>query len=168
MMATTVTKSQQTSKAVATQPRMATLIMLAKALIPLVLGVVFVFLGAGVTEVALSGAISSRTILLGPGVVSLVFGISFLVVFFHVRRQAADLNLLESSTALALIVAVEFLIGASLAVVGVSNFNPASGSEGLPWSLATDTVLGLLLVTDSVLLYRREFKQGAGKSKEVR
>jgi len=164
MLVTTVAKSPQTPRAVATHPGMTTLIVVAKALVPLVLGVAFVFLGTVVTEAALSGVNPSWTILQGFGVISLVLGISFLIVFLGFRRQAADLNLLGSSTALALIVAVEFLIGAWLAFVGVSNFDPAAGSEGLPWSLATDTILGLLLVTDSVLLYRREFKQGGRKS----
>jgi len=63
----------------------------------------------------------------------------------------------EASTALALYVAVEFLVGAYLVFIGISNL--VFDVKGFDWGLAALTVFGLLLVTDSLLLYRRGFKQ---------
>ena len=63
----------------------------------------------------------------------------------------------EASTALALYVAVEFLAGAYLVFIGISNL--VFDVKGFDWGLVALTVFGLLLVTDSLLLYRRGFKQ---------
>jgi len=63
----------------------------------------------------------------------------------------------EASTALALYVAVEFLVGAFLVFIGISNL--VFDVKGFDWGLVALTVFGLLVVTDSLLLYRRGFKQ---------
>ena len=71
----------------------------------------------------------------------------------------------EASTALALYVAVEFLAGAFLVFIGISNL--VFDVKGFDWGLVAITVFGLLLVTDSLFLYRRGFKQVVGEKKEV-
>ena len=71
----------------------------------------------------------------------------------------------ESSIVLALCVAVEFLAGAYLVFMGIGNL--VSPSEGLDWRLVAISAFGLLLATDSLLFYRRDFKQVAGKKKGV-
>ena len=161
-------QSHQPTKAAATIPRTSMLVLTAKNLVPLVLGVVLflpgvVLIEIGVSDVDLSAVILEALLLLG--VVTLCFGILLLVASFRVRKQAIDSHLPESTFMLALSVAVEFLIGAWLVVLGVGNFNFASGFAGPPWSLVTAAVLGVLFVTDSVLFYRRNFKHVAQASK---
>jgi len=157
---------------------MAKFILIVKTLLPLILGVALFFIGAFLIEFALVSLTESASsdvnipgiilsILLGFGVISLTLGILFLAIHFYVMRKETSLYLPDSTTTLALNVAVEFLLGAWLAVVGIDNFDADAGSEGLPWTLAAITVLGLLLVTDSLLLYRRDFKKGVGKKKGV-
>ena len=147
---------------------------MAKTLLPLAIGVVLSFMGVAVTEFA-SVSITETVplderipgiillFLLGFGIVSLIFGAILLVVHFYVRRKTTELYLPESATVLALNVAVEFMIGAWLAVVGITNFDADAGPEGLPWSFITITVLGTLLVVDSALLYRSHFNRAGGK-----
>lgn len=162
-------QSHQLSKPAVTSPRTSTLVLTAKNLVPLVLGVVLFLPGVVLIEIAVSDVNLSEIILetlLVLGVISLCLGILFLVASFRVRRQATDSYLPESTTMLALSVAVEFLIGAGLVLVGIDNFS-VSGSGGPPWALATVTVLGVLFVTDSVLFYRRNFKHVAETSKAV-
>ncbi len=60
-------------------------------------------------------------------------------------------------------VAVEFLSGALLAFVGLSNM--VLNAHSFPVSLVAVAILGLLLVLDSLILYHRGFKQGAGTKK---
>lgn len=163
-----MTQSQQPLKPVTLLSRIANLAMIAGTLLSLILGVVLSFLGVAVTEFALVSLTEAvpfgqnipeviLTILLGFGIISLAFGVILLVVHFYATRKESETYTPASSTALALSVAAEFMIGAWLLVVGIGNFD--AGQEGLPWSLATIAVLGLLLVIDSVLLYRRSFKK---------
>ena len=162
-------QSHQLSQAAVTNPRTSTFVLTAKNLVPLVLGVVLFLPGVVLIEIAVSDVNLSEIaleVLLVFGVISLCLGILFLVTSFRVRRQATDSYLPESTTMLALSVAVEFLIGAGLVLVGIGNFS-VSGSGGPPWTLATVTVLGVLFVTDSVLFYRRNFKHVAETSKAV-
>lgn len=96
----------------------------------------------------------------------LILGVIFLTISFGARRGLSDPYYLpESSTVLALYVAVEFLAGAVLAFIGISNI--VFDSEELEWGLVATSTFGLLLATDSLLLYRRDIKQFAGKSKGV-
>jgi len=100
------------------------------------------------------------------GLIFLLLGVIFLATSFGASRQlSVFLYLPEESTALALYVAVEFLAGAYLAFLGISNV--LFESEARDWSLAAIAVFGLLLVTDSLLLYRRGFKQDLAKKNRV-
>ena len=162
-------QSHQLSKSAVTNPRASMFVLIAKNLVPLVLGVVLFLPGVVLIEIAVSDVNLSEIMLealLVFAVISLCLGILFLVTSFSVRRQATDSYLPESTTMLALSVAVEFLIGAWLVLVGIGNFS-VSGSGGPPWTLATATVLGVLFVTDSVLFYRRNFTHVAETSKAV-
>jgi DNA-directed RNA polymerase subunit RPC12/RpoP len=159
----------QLSKSAVTIPQTSMLVLTAKNLVPLVLGVVLFLPGVVLIEIAVSDVNLSEInleALLLLGVISLCLGILFLVASFRVRRQATDSYLPESTTMLALSVAIEFLVGAGLVLVGIGNLS-VSSSGGLPWALAMVTVLGVLFMTDSVLFYRRNFKHVAETSKAV-
>lgn len=86
-------------------------------------------------------------------------GVLFLTISFASRRQLSNPYLPGGSTALALCVAVEFIAGALLAYIGISNL--IFDIRAFDWSLAAATVFGLLLIMDSLFLYRKEFKQAA-------
>ena len=156
---TTESLSQRTSYAVATHPRALTLAMTSATLAPLILGIISTTLGMALLYVDLELARIAASALLIIGVIGLVTS------SIAARRVLSDPHLLESSTALALYVAVEFLAGALLAYVGIANI--VFDFEDLPWALAAIAVFGLLLVTDSLLLYRRGFRRGVGKKKGV-
>lgn len=168
---------QQSSTPVALWSRIASLTKIAGTLFSLVLGVALTFMGVMVTEFALVSLTEDvpfdqqipgiiLSILLGFGIISITFGVILLVVHFHVRRMASAQYTTTSSTMLALSVAAEFMIGAWLTVVGIGNLDPSAGPEGLPWSLATIAVLGVLLVIDSVLVYRSNFRRVVVKKSE--
>ncbi|MBE3048449.1 hypothetical protein IMZ48_39290 [Candidatus Bathyarchaeota archaeon] len=145
-----VTQPQQSFKYVAIQPYVASV-----TLMSLIIGIILTSAGMAVVEYSLNSVFA----------LFLVLGVIFLAASFAARRVLSDSNLLESSTALALYVAVEFLAGAVLVLIGIGNL--VFPSEGLDWSLVAATVFGLLLAADSLLLYRRDFKQVAGKKKGV-
>jgi hypothetical protein len=154
IMAITVTQSQQASEAVSLKPRTSMLYQRAMILVLLILLV----LGILLTTAGIALLTSDL------GLIFLLVGAILLVSSFAASRQlSVFLYLPEESTALALYVAVEFLAGACLAFLGVSNFLFESGARD--WSLAAIAVFGLLLVTDSLLLYRRGFRQDLGKEK---
>ena len=157
-----MTNSQQTSKAVTTQPRMVMLGMTFATLVMLILGIMLIIVGIAAVEDLLTSPRSTYTPV-GYALILILGGI-FLAISFAARRGLTESYLPESSTVLVLYVAVEFLAGALLAYIGIANI--VFDSEALYWSLPIG-VFGLLLVTDSLLLYRRDFKQVAGKSKGV-
>jgi len=98
------------------------------------------------------------------GLIFFALGVVFLAVSFAASRQlSVFLHLPDESTAIALYVAVEFLAGIALGFVGVGNV--VFDSEAIDWSLVAIAVFGLLLVADSLLLYRRGFRQDSGKGK---
>ena len=121
--------------------------------VPLILGITMIAAG-----IALMGSIL--------GLAFLTFGVVSFAASFAARRQfCVFLYLPGESAAIALYVAVEFLAGAALGFVGVSN--AVFDSEAFEWSLAAIAMFGLLLVADSLLLYRRGFKQDLRKEKGV-
>ena len=164
-----MTQSEQPSKSSAFQTRMMTFTLTAKTLIPLVLGVVLFFAGVAFTGFSLSDSDLSESILsvlLVIGIVSLALGIGLLVLYIRTRLSMKELYLPEFSTALALNVAAEFLIGVWLVVVGVSNVNADTTPEEF-WSLAAIAALGSLMVADSLLLYRRGFRHAVDGKKDL-
>ena len=91
------------------------------------------------------------------GLIFLILGVIFLVVSFAASRQMVTFLLLpEEVTAMALYVAVEFISGAALALLMIMNiiFEPNHPD----WSFGAIAVFGILLIVDSLLLYRRGFK----------
>lgn len=154
---TRVSESQQTSKAVATHPRTLTLAMIGSTLTPLILGIIFTATGIVLLT-------SGLALLLVLASVLLILGVIFIAVSSFATRRGlmSDPHLPEASTALALYVAVEFLAGALLAYMGIGNLPPFN-SEGPVWFPAAFAAFGLLLVTDSLLIYRGGFKQDLGK-----
>jgi hypothetical protein len=143
-----VIQPQQSFKAIAIQPYVASV-----TLVSLIVGIILTSAGIGVVEYSLNSVFA----------LFLILGVIFLAASFAARRVLSDSYLPEASTVLALYVAVEFLAGALLAFMGIGNL--VFDVKGLDRSLAAITVFGLLLVTDSLLLYRRGFKQVLGKKK---
>jgi hypothetical protein len=136
---------------------MVTLGMTFATLVMLILGITLTTAGiAGVEDLPTSGL---------AVMILLILGVIFLAISFVARRGLSDPYLPESSTVLALYVPVEFLAGALLVYIGI--VNTVFDSETLHWSFAAVAGFGLLLVTDSLLLYRRDIKQVAGKRKGV-
>lgn len=159
ILATAVTKLQQTSATVATKPRMEILVMIGRAIVPLIFGIVLLSAGIGLVEGMLIPGLGVVLVLV------VILGVASFAASYASRRELSLSYLPEASTVLALYVAVEFLAGAGLAFIGISNL--IFDVKGLDWSLAAITVFGLLLVTDSFLLYRRDMKQDVGKKKDV-
>ena len=137
--------------------------MTCATLVMLILGIMLIIVGIAAVEDLLTSPRSTYT-LVGYALILILGGI-FLAISFAARRGLTESYLPESSTVLALYVAVEFLAGALLVYIGI--VNTVFDSETLHWSFAAVAGFGLLLVTDSLLLYRRDFKQVAGKSKGV-
>ncbi|MBU1159299.1 MAG: hypothetical protein KKE24_08165 [Candidatus Thermoplasmatota archaeon] len=148
MLETDLTRPQQSSK-----PRITNSYASSVILVPLILGIMM-------TAAGISLMISDL------GLIFFALGVVFLVVSFAASRQlSAFLYLPGESTVMALYVAVEFLAGAALVFVGFSNI--VFDSEVFDSSLVAIAMFGLLLVSDSLLLYRRGFKQDLGKEKKV-
>lgn len=148
VLATTLTESRQSSKAGGTHPYAVSVI-----LVTLILGILM-------TAAGIALMISDL------GLIFFALGVVFLAVSFAASRQlSAFLYLPGESTVMALYVAVEFLAGAALGFVGVSSV--VFDSEVLDWSLVAIAMFGLLLVADSLLLYRRGFKQDLGNERKV-
>ena len=100
------------------------------------------------------------------GLALFTLGTVFLAFSFAGSRQLSGFVYLPGeSTVIALYIALEFLVGAALGFVGISN--AVFDSEAFEWSLAAIAMFGLLLVADSLLLYRRGFKQDLRKEKGV-
>ena len=134
-------------------------VMIARAIVPLILGIVFLGVGIVLVEGMLIPDLGVVLIFV------VVLGVAFFAASYAFRRELSSSYLPESSTVLALYVAVEFLAGAGLAFIGTSNL--IFDVKGLDWSLAAISVFGLLLVTDSLLIYRRDIKQEVRKKKDV-
>jgi fumarate reductase subunit D len=148
MLATDLTRPQQSSKPMAT-----CLFSPSTIVVPLIVGIAMIAAG-----IALMGSIL--------GLAFLVIGVVSFAGSFAGRRQfLVFLYLPGESAAIALYIAVEFLAGVALGFIGGTNI--AFDSEALDWSLVAIFIFGLLLVTDSFLLYRRGFKQDLGNEKGV-
>lgn len=151
----------ETPKTATLQPRIATVYPVIAILAPFILGIIMTIAG-----IVLVGGLQTPGFdsIFGWGVTLLALGVFFLAVSFAGSRHLS-IYLPEESTALALYVAAMFVTGAFLAFIGISNFLFDSGASD--WSFVAVAVFGLLLVTASVLLYRRGFKQGMGKKKGI-
>jgi hypothetical protein len=153
----------ETSKVAPLKPGTAVFYQMASRLgllIPLILGIFLIFVG-------FVGIAAPKDQLLA--LVLLILGGIFLAESLAGRRQVSFYYFPESSTALALYVAVEFLAGAVLAYSGIANLVSylVSPSEGFDWSFVAVSAFGLLLATDSLIFYRRDIRQFTGKSKGV-
>jgi hypothetical protein len=147
-MAIDLTGPQQSSKPLVTYIYSPSMIVAS-----LILGITMIVPG-----IALMGSILGLAFLI-------IGGVSFAASFAGRRQFLVFLYLPGESAAIALYIAVEFLAGVALGFIG--GVNIAFDSEALDWSLVAIFILGLLLMTDSLLLYRRGFKQGLGEEKKV-
>jgi len=148
VQATTLTESQQSSKDGTTHTYVVSVILVTH------------ILGIMMTTAGIALMISDL------GLVLFALGVVFLAVSFASSRQlTVFLYLPGGSTVMALYIALEFLAGAALAFVGISN--AVLDSEVFEWSLAAIAVFGLLLIVDSLILYRRGFKQDLREEEKV-
>jgi len=92
----------------------------------------------------------------GLGVIPVV-GVLFLAVSVGARYTWIDAHLPEASIALALFVAIEFLAGVVLAYIGLTNL--ISEGTRVDWILVGLFVFGVLLTVDSIVFYRKAFRQ---------
>ena len=151
----------ETPKTVILPPRIATFYPIIAVLAPFILGIIMTIAGIGMVQGLQTSGFDSIS---GLGVILLALGVLFLGVSFAGSRHLS-IYLPEEWTALALYVAVVFLAGAFLAFIGTSNF--VFDSRGSDWSFVAIAVFGLLLVTASLVLYRKGFEQGMEKKKGV-
>lgn len=127
-----------------------------------------ILLGLGIFFVAICGGAliifgnSVSPLVTEVLVIGLIFGLICLAGSFSLRHRLTNSRNPASSTALALYIAIEFLAGAFLVFVGGANM--VSGGFWAPIAIA---LLGLLLVSDCVLLYRREFTQRTVRPSKV-
>jgi len=138
-MAKKVAKSRQIENIALLQHRAVILVLQAAPVISLLVAFVFIEFGS-----------------FGGSTMTLIAGVAFLAISFTARHYLSPNSLPGSSTMLALFFVLEFLLGARFAAIGIMGL--VSSSTGVSTALKLMTVFGLLLVTDSLLLYRREFK----------
>jgi len=144
---------QENANPVPLGPRIAEQFGRAWILVMLVLGIFFTTIGI----VSVSASLTSAPDLL------LILGVVLLVISFGSRHGVTVYLVPGSSTMLALYVAVEFLAGALVAYSGIANL--VFDSEVQSNNFVAVTGFGLLLVSDSLLYYRRSFRQVVGKNK---
>lgn len=114
------------------------------------------FLAAGIMLVCAGIVFVAESISLASSSV-LVFGAILLIGAFSSRRAISEVELDEATTGLALFVTAEFLAGAFLAFIGVSNL--ILDRSSMDYGLVALEVFGLVMVCDSLFFYRSAFKR---------
>lgn len=115
-------------------------------IIPLGIGIVLICIGAAFTE-------EWRV----PGLALLVAGSMFLGATLVGAHRGAASILPEESVPVALLIPVEFLAGTLLACVGFGNM--VFDAQGFATSMTVVAMLGLLLLSDSLILYWQGFQR---------
>lgn len=148
--------SQLRSRTEITSRRML-IAMVGSTQIPLILGIMMTMLGVVLVFLEELSVFS----LLGVTLIGL--GLLFMAVSsIATWRGLCDPNepyFAEAGVAIALFVAVTFLFGTAMAFVGISNLPPLN-SDGPAWFSGALSVLGLALVTVSIMVYRKGFMRG--------
>ena len=111
-------------------------------------------LGIGIVLICIGAAFTEEWLV--PGLAILVTGSVFLGATLVGAHRIAASTLPEESAPVALLIPVEFLAGAFLACVGLGNL--VLDAQDLTTGITVLAVLGLLLVSDSLVLYWQGFR----------